>query len=358
MIMEKKRLWIFIAIAYGVSAVMSIFLVIANRNGVDASNLVSVQMMYPACGVILGKLLVKKEGEKLPVAGYITVLITTAVMMITGALSVLISLPVIDMGEAAGQMDPWSLICQIPIIFGSIIAYILFWACGKEAADNAGIRRKNIKTSIIMIVIFFVLYMARDIASVFIGDYMSGTTENKDAFLALFTNPMFYITAISLPLNYFMVFIAFFGEEYGWRYYLQPVMQNKFGKRPGVFLLGLVWALWHINIDFMYYTKDTPVQMFIGQIITCVSIGIFFGYAYMKTGNIWVPVIMHFLNNNLIAVLAAGDTSVIQNQSVTWADLPIHLLISIPFILFILAPIFNNDSKTQVPELEAVSSEE
>ena len=224
--MEKNRLGIFIAIAYGVSAVMSMFLVIANRNGVDASNLVSAQMMYPACGVILGKLLIKKEGEKLPVAGYITVLITSALMLIGGALSVFIKLPMIDMGEAAGQVDPWSLICQIPIIFGSIVAYILFWACGKEAADNSGVRRKNIKTSIIMIVIFMVLYMGRDIASIFVDDFMTGTTESRDEFMALFTNPMFYITAVTLPINYFMVFIAFFGEEYGWRYYLQPVMQK------------------------------------------------------------------------------------------------------------------------------------
>ena len=62
---------------------------------------------------------------------------------------------------------------------------------------------------------------------------------------------------------------------------------------------------------------------------------------------------MHYLNNNLVAVLAAGDVSVIQNQTVSWSDLPIHFLISIPFMLFILAPVFNRDSKTQIPELEA-----
>ena len=357
MIMEKKRLWIYIAIAYGITALMSIFIFIGMRGEVDTSNLVNAQMMYPACGVILGKLIAKKEGEELPVAGYITILITTALMMITGILSVLISLPMMDMG-GAGQMDPWSLIAQLPIIFGSIIVYILFWACGKKKAENAGIRRKNIKTSIIMVAIFLVLYMARYFGSMFIGDHINGNTEGWDSFKALFTNFQFYLTAVSLPINYFMVFLAFFGEEYGWRYYLQPVMQNKFGKRLGVILLGLVWAVWHINIDFMYYTKDTQIQMFLAQIITCVSIGIFFGYAYMKTGNIWVPVIMHYLNNNLIAVLSAGDASVIQNQSVSWIDLPIHLATSIMFILFIIAPIYNKGSKTQVPELETASAAE
>ena len=52
-----------------------------------------------ACGVILGKLIAKKEGEELPVAAYITILITTALMMLTGILSVFIKLPMIDTGE-------------------------------------------------------------------------------------------------------------------------------------------------------------------------------------------------------------------------------------------------------------------
>ena len=350
--MEKKRLWIFIAIAYGVAALMSIFLYIGMKSGTDATNVVNAQMMYPACGVILGKLIAKKEGEELPVAAYITILITTALMMLTGILSVFIKLPMIDTGEL-GQSDPWSLIGQVPIILGSLIAYALFWACGKKKADNAGVRRKNIKLSIIMVALFILFYMGRYFSSVFIGDLSSGTTENWDAFKELLTNPYFYIAGISVPINYFMVFVAFFGEEYGWRYYLQPIMQNKFGKRLGVLLLGLVWGVWHIAVDFMFYTKETRIQMFLAQIITCVAIGIFFGYAYMKTGNIWVPVIMHYLNNNLVAVLAAGDVSVIQNQTVSWSDLPIHFLISIPFMLFILAPVFNRNSKTQIPELEA-----
>ena len=42
----------------------------------------------------------------------------------------------------------------------------------------------------------------------------------------------------ALPINYFFVFIAFFGEEYGWRYYLQPVLQKRFGLRAGMSALS------------------------------------------------------------------------------------------------------------------------
>ena len=340
---EKKKLWIFVAIAYGVTALMSIFMYICFRKEIDITAFVNVQMMYPACGVIIGKLISRKEGGKLPMGGYITTLVTTVIMMICALLSIFIRLDPIDMGEiAGGQIDAWSLISQFPLMLGSVVAYVFFWVCSKEASENAGMRRKNIKMSIILIAVFILLYIGRRFSSIFLSDLINGDSANWDAMKEAFTKPATYIAAISLPFNFFFVFLAFFGEEYGWRYYLQPVMQSKFGKRLGVIVLGLVWAVWHINIDFMYYTKETPVQMFVSQIITCLSVGIFFGYAYMKTQNMWVPIIMHFLNNNLIPVFYAGDTSAISSNSVSWIDIPLQLVVSLLFIAFIFAPAFSN----------------
>ena len=131
----KKRLWIFIAVAYGVTAVMSILMYIGFRQQIDLTAFVNTQMMYPACGVILGKMIASRKDEKLPMAGYIVVLVTTAVMMIISIMSVFIKLPVIDMGEA-GKMDPWVVISQLPLIPGSIAAYICFWVCGRQRAEN------------------------------------------------------------------------------------------------------------------------------------------------------------------------------------------------------------------------------
>lgn len=50
--------------------------------------------------------------------------------------------------------------------------------------------------------------------------------------------------------------------------------------------------------------------------------GSIFAYAYMKTENIWVPVILHFMNNNLIPIISGEyDISVLENQTTTWASL-------------------------------------
>lgn len=78
---------------------------------------------------------------------------------------------------------------------------------------------------------------------------------------------------------------------------------EKFGLKGGVILLGCVWAVWHLPIDFFYYTTpDMGLTALASQFVTCISLGIFMAYTYMKTQNIWVPIIIHFLNNNMVVV--------------------------------------------------------
>ena len=336
---EKKRLWIFIAVAYGVTALMSIFMFIGYRKEYDLTTLVNTHMMYPACGVILGKLIVKKDDEKLPVGGYITILITTGIMILFSICSVLfetnLNLPVLN-------LSIWDLGSQIVLLIGSIVAYILFWTCGKEKRQNAGLLHVNMGKSAVMIVLFVFLYFSRLLLSVLVSGISSEeSTITMGMMKTAITNPRTLILLIVLIPNFILVFIAFFGEEYGWRYYFQPLLQERFGLRNGVIILGLLWGLWHFDVDMMYYTKTTGPQMFVSQLITCITVGIFFGYAYMKTQNIWVPVIMHYLNNNLLAVLAGGDTSILQNQVINWKDIPLFFVIALVYAVFIFAPIYS-----------------
>ncbi|MCR5686820.1 MAG: CPBP family intramembrane metalloprotease [Lachnospiraceae bacterium] len=338
---EKKKLWIFIAIAYGLVAVMSIFMYIGFRRQYDITAFVNLQMMYPACGVILGKLITKSDDDKLPMAGYITVLATTAVMLVMAVLSLFWRIGPI---MAAGQViDVWNLLSQFPIMFGSVITYILFWTCGREKRENAGIERRNIRLSVILVAVFIALVIGRCMIAVFLEDFRTGTDKELQAVLAVCRSPLTWVTLLVLPVNFIMSFIAFFGEEYGWRYYLQPLMQRRFGKRAGVLLLGLVWALWHIDVDFMFYAKDYGLQAVASQIMTCVASAVFLGYAYMKTENIWVPVIMHYLYNNLGAIISGGSDS-LKDQVIEWNMLPAMAASFIVFFLFIFMPIYRRDA--------------
>ena len=352
---NKKRFWIFIAVAYGVAYAMNLIMIIGFKKNYDLTAFVNTQMMYPACGVILGKLIFRKEGEKLPMVGYITILATTAIMMLCALGSIILHIDPINI-PGAGEIDIWSTVSTLPLILGSLVAYVAFWVCGKEKRENAGLQRKNILWSVILIAVFIALFFGRSIFSAFLTDLFNhnndGWTELKKAIL----NKNMIIGIFVLPINFFFSWAAFFGEEYGWRYYLQPVMQDKLGKRLGVILLGVIWGLWHIGVDYMFYTTKYGTQALITQIITCIVIAVFFGFAYMKTGNIWVPVIMHYLNNNIAGVLGGGSAS-LQNQVIPWSAIPVHAISSIVFLLFIFAPLYNK-KKAEKAEKEEVQSEE
>ena len=338
---EKKKLWIFIAAAYGVTAVMSLALYHGRYVGTDTTTIVNAQMMYPACGVILGKLICRKEDEKLPMLAYFTVLATTAITMLFAIASVVIPIPPIETEVEGVTMDVWSLLGSFPIMLGSVLAYIFFWTCGKEKRENAGMSRSNIKWSILFIALFVALFFGRTFCSIFLMDLFTHSHDSWNELKETMGNPRVWLALISIPINFIFSWIAFFGEEYGWRYYLQPILQKKMGARLGILILGLVWSVFHINVDFLYYTVEDGPAMFVSQIITCVSLAIFWGFIYMKTKNLWVPIICHYLNNNLAAALGGGTTDALKNQQVPWIAIPCHLLSSIVFILFILAPIFS-----------------
>ena len=342
---EKKRLILFIAIAYGVTIIMSIFMKIGLNNGHDLSAFMNVMMTYPACGVILGLLCFGDKEMKLPKIGYLVFLVTSAIMVVVALLSAFLPETMIESG--AGLVSNWNMYSQYVLLAGSAIAYILFWVCGKEKRKNAGLSRNHVLLSIAFVALFILFFVLR----IYIGYgivKLGGIDPGFAALNATVFNVKTWATCGILLLNFPLTFIAFLGEEYGWRYYLQPIMQKKFGLRGGVLLLGVIWAVWHLGADFMFYSTDSGPQMFVAQLITCVALGIFFGYVFMKTQNIWAIAIMHYINNNFIVIFSGGDVNVLQNQTVSWGALIVSLVQNLIFMAFILAPIYNK--KKEVTE--------
>ncbi len=334
---EKKRLIVFIIVAYGVTFLMGIPMYIGFQNGFDLSCFPSAQMMYPAAGVALG-LLLYGEKDKVPKGFMISILTITVLLMILAILSIgMHKNPITLIGS---QMDVYYLIANYVIMLGSIIVWIFYFLAGKERREAVGLGRKNWGKAAIMVVLFVVLYILRILLCTLIDAVIHQTgSQGFQELLAVYKDPMVWMSIVLLPINYLISFLVFFGEEYGWRYYLQGELQKKFGMRLGVILLGLFWGLWHLPIDLMYYTKDSGIQMLISQLVTCVALAIFFGYAYLKTNNIWVPVCIHYLNNNLIPIISGNmSTDVLENQHVEWMDIAISLVADlVVFCIFLFA---------------------
>lgn len=89
-------------------------------------------------------------------------------------------------------------------------------------------------------------------------------------------NPLGVILLIiNLPLSY----LAFFGEEYGWRYFFQPALQEKiwFAKRSHTFRRSL--GIMAYSAEFLYYSPKTGVFSFMIQVCPLCWHWCFYGMA-------------------------------------------------------------------------------
>lgn len=317
---ENKELIIYVVIAYGVTFLMGLFMWYGNSKNLDLSTFTNAQMFYPAAGVMLAMLCVRKEDMLIPKAFYLFFICVTLILAVIAILSIFYPYALMVVGGI--PISIWALLQQGLIIGASVVSWIILLATKKEKRRAYGLCWNKSTFSWICILLFLALYAFRTVIAVVWSDQL-----NVLSMIAKTPNTWMLLAA--LPVNFFFLFAAFFGEEYGWRYYLQPLLQKRFGLRGGVLLLGVVWGIWHFPVDLFYYTQDSQLLMVLAQQITCITLGIFFAYAYMKTENIWVPVALHFLNNNLVPIVSGNySASVLENQSMTWSELLVSLLIN------------------------------
>lgn len=332
---KKKQLIIYLIVAYGITYLLGLLMWYGNKKGLDVSAFPNAQMFYPAAGVALGYLVTRSDDRKMPKWFFRFFVLLTGILILIAVLSVIFPDELIVVSGNAVSM--WTFLVQSVILIGSFICWILLIAAGKERRKAYGLNGADWKRSFLCILLFFGLYVLRTAVSC----AWAGQTE---LFGEILNTPMTWIMLVSLIANFFLTMSAFFGEEYGWRYYLQPILQERFGLREGVLILGIIWGLWHLPVDFFYYSPGYGLQAAVAQQITCITLGIFFAYAYMKTKNIWVPVILHFMNNNLIAVFSGNySASVLEGQVISWGDLvPSLVLNGLIFGNFIFAGVFKN----------------
>lgn len=328
--LEKKQLWIFAAVAYGVTLLMGGFMWYGYASGMDISAFPNAQMLYPAAGVALLYLVTKKNDEMLPKRFFTVYLILTVLSIFCAVGSVLVDANIM---LAA---------IQLLIVIGSVLCWIFLLSEKKEKRVAYGLKYRNGKLSAICVLLFVLLYILRTVVS-------SAIYGEMDVLAEVATSPTTWMMLLIIAFNFFLSFIAFFGEEYGWRYYLQPLLQKRYGKRWGVLFVGIVWGLWHLPINIFYYNKPSDgLISVLAQQITCITLGIFFAWAYMKTQNIWVPVVLHFLNNNLIPIISGNYSSdVIQGQEIAWGDLiPALILNGVIFGVFLFSKVFKKSLDT------------
>jgi membrane protease YdiL (CAAX protease family) len=101
----------------------------------------------------------------------------------------------------------------------------------------------------------------------------------------------------------FLALLIAFGEEYGWRGYLQREL-IKLGKIPGLLLIGIIWGLWHAPIIVMGHNyPGHPGLGVLLMVLNTIAWSFLWGYAVLRSGSVWLAAFLHGLNNQLASFL-------------------------------------------------------
>jgi membrane protease YdiL (CAAX protease family) len=132
-----------------------------------------------------------------------------------------------------------------------------------------------------------------------------------------------------------------FGEEFGWRAYLQPKLMP-LGARRTILLAGLIWGVWHWPLIAMGYNygPEYPGAPWLGMLMmvwVTIGLGTFLGWLTIRAGNVWPAVIGHAAINgigSLAAVCLKGNPNLLLGPyplgivgSAAWALLTLALLL-------------------------------
>jgi membrane protease YdiL (CAAX protease family) len=106
---------------------------------------------------------------------------------------------------------------------------------------------------------------------------------------------------LSMPIQFMLLAViaspVLWGEEFGWRGYLQ---RRWFAERPlhGAIATGIVWGVWHFPLLLSGY--DYPGSSAWGLLVfpvDAVFLSIIFAWLHNSAGSIWAPSLAHAATN-------------------------------------------------------------
>ncbi len=130
-----------------------------------------------------------------------------------------------------------------------------------------------------------------------------------------------------------MVFLGGGQEEIGWRGYILPLLEKRFGTWTGSTILGLIWAVWHIPLWFIPGTSQTYMH-FAGFIMLTLGYSYFYSWVMKASGGRPLAgLIAHGTANALVPVFPVLIMSLNVPQTRYWLWTSLTLLTGILVLL-------------------------
>jgi membrane protease YdiL (CAAX protease family) len=140
----------------------------------------------------------------------------------------------------------------------------------------------------------------------------------------------------------FINIITAIGEEAGWRGFLYPELNKRFGKVGTWLIGGTIWGVFHFpamifgGYEYGFDYLGAPVLGLVVFTICCIVIGIFEEIIYDRTKCIWYAALLHGSFNAIATIpqlfINANNPDI--NKYMVLGPLPQGLIAMIPLVVF------------------------
>lgn len=303
---DWRQIGLFVGVTFFLTYLLDLILYLV-AGGLDhpaVGQVLQLQMLIPAAVAITLQLFVFRDspiyrlGGQAQWAFYIYLAVTVLFVVLAG---VTLLFPNQIVTSIAG------LAALILSVGGLLLIVLLRLIAGREAYAQAGLRGGQWRHYLLFGLALVLIYGAmtalnalfglgrpvdvHELLSEVAGGGVSGVEQIPAGVL------MLVFAVQNLLLAPFLGLLVAFGEEYGWRSYLQSAL-TQLGRVRGVLLVGIIWGLWHAPIIAMGYNyPGYPLLGILLMTIYTVALAFFLGYAVLKSGSVWLAAYLHALNN-------------------------------------------------------------
>jgi len=136
-----------------------------------------------------------------------------------------------------------------------------------------------------------------------------------------------------VPYLLLMTFLGGGQEEIGWRAYVLPIIEKRYGLIIGSLILGIVWAVWHLPLWFIPGTSQSYMN-FGGFILLCIGYSYFFSWIIAASGKqFFSGIIVHGAANTFPVIFPFLDTESNSMQIRYWIYCSLILIIGIIIVV-------------------------
>ncbi|MBX0297555.1 CPBP family intramembrane glutamic endopeptidase [Haloarcula nitratireducens] len=194
-----------------------------------------------------------------------------------------------------------------------VAAAIVLWASGESVRkwlSDVFTWRVHPKWYAAAILIPFAITYAAGVASWALGGPIDWAAFDFD--------PITIVIGIILG-----TFIGGGQEEFGWRGFAQPELQERYGGLSAALIIGVFWGLWHLP-QFIPggFRTDWPLELIVAYFVGIIAFSVLLGWVFNgSNGSVLLAMLMHGTDNATTGQVPLDLDIVFVGEVINWSTL-------------------------------------